>query len=338
MTDPNTSRGGSMTVAVTGATGFVGRHLVRTLLDAGHRVRALVRDPGKAARVLPQHDGLTLIEGSLPGPDGIAEAVDGADACAHLVGIIREAAGGQTFRRLHVDATRSVVEACEAAGVGRYLHMSALGASPEGPAPYQKTKAEAERIVMLSSLRWTIFRPSLVMGPDGDAFKQFKGWAEGRSAPFFFLPYFTRIQARPPTTLAGLSQAEPPKIIAPSVMPVSVSDVADAFTRSLTTDDAIGEIYPLTGPDTMTWPQMLRAIRDALPQAKKDHLAIGVPEPVAVVQAILAKVIGLGGLLPFDAGMAQMGARDSVADTTKARTHLGFEPAGFQAQLAASVR
>ncbi|MEO1511853.1 MAG: hypothetical protein AAFU70_07265, partial [Planctomycetota bacterium] len=211
------------------------------------------------------------------------------------------------------------------------LHMSALGANPEGVSKYQKTKFDAERAVMASDLDWTIFRPGLIHGPDGEFFQLMKGWCEGRSAPFLFMPYFTRVEVDVPTTprIPAL-----PRVEAPLVAPVHVDDVCDAFCEALERDQSIGEIYQLTGPEEIRWPDMLRLVRDTLPQGNRSLKAIGIPSKAAAAQAVAAKAVGIGSLLPFDEGMALMGGEDSSCDTTKARLQLGFEPRAFGESVA----
>ena len=319
--------GGVRTVAVTGATGFVGRHLTGMLLDRGHRVRALARSADKARRVLPESDALEIVEGGILDGSSPQRLVEGADACAHLIGIIREAPGGQTFRRMHLEATRAIVRACEHAGASRYLHMSALGARPDGVGEYQRTKFEAERTVVRSGLDWTIFRPGLIVGPDGDFFCQMKRWCESREAPYLFLPYFLRAEV---DTTSGKPK---PNVGAPRATPVDVEDLCGAFADALGRPESIREIYPLVGGQEMSWPEMLRTTRDALPQANRRLRPIGIPAGLAALQARAARALGFGSLLPFDEGMAKMGAEDSVADNTKARMHLGYEPARYEDRL-----
>ena len=102
--------------------------------------------------------------------------VSRADACVNLIGIIREASGRQTFHRLHTLTTRAVVEACEEGGVPRLLQMSALGVKANAPTEYQRTKYEGEEAVQLSRLDWTIFRPGLIHGSDGEFKKTVQSW------------------------------------------------------------------------------------------------------------------------------------------------------------------
>ncbi|MEM1184609.1 MAG: NAD(P)H-binding protein [Planctomycetota bacterium] len=327
---------GERTVAVTGTTGFVGRNMVRALLERGHRVRALVRDAQKAASVLPSDDRVTWVEDA----GGISEQsaatlVEGCDTAVHLIGIIREAPGGQTFKRMHVEATRWMVRACEHAGVGRYLQMSALGVRDDGVSTYQKTKFEAEQIVRFSDLDWTIFRPGLIHGLDSAAFGLMKKWCEGRDAPWLFLPYFLRTEVVVPGVTTDRESPLPLTVEAPKVAPVHVEDVCQAFVESLERREAIGEIYPLAGPETLSWPDMLRAVREALPQAKPNLTPIGLPAPIAALKAWSLKKLGMGDLLPFDAGMALMAAEDSVAPSVKARAQLGYEPRAFTESMQA---
>lgn len=317
------------TVAVTGATGFVGRHIVRALLDRGLSVRVLARDAHKAGSVLPE-DAITsgrlkVIMGGIFDEPAVASLVDGADACIHLIGIIREARGGQTFERMHVEAVDRIVRACEHAGTKRFVHMSAIAADPEGSAAYQKTKYRGEQIVKASPLDWTIFRPGFIHGPDGEFMSMVRGWAEGRKVPFAFLPYFSRVEQ---DGVPG--PTNPPRLVDPMIAPVHVDDIAKVLVDALTTDESIGEIYRIAGDEELSFPDLLRFVRDTVPHGKTGMPALGLPGPIAAGKAIAAGFLGLGGLLPFDAGMALMGEKDVLADNTKAHTHLGFEPKPFR--------
>lgn len=319
---------GGGTVAVTGATGFVGRYLVRELLRRGHTVRAMGRSRDKARAVLPRDARLTFLEGDALSRKDLGELLQGAGAMVNLLGIIRESGGGQTFQRVHVDAVREATEACRAAGVARFLHMSSLAADPEGKGGYQKSKWEGERIVRRSGLAWTIFRPSIIHGPDGEFIQMVKGMCSGQEPPYYFLPYFSRRR---------LDMSVPfGRVVwdSPRVQPVAVEDVAAAFSEALRRPEAIGEVYTLGGPDVLDWPEMLTFLRDTLPGCNRKMSPWHIPGTHAANIARVAKALGLGGLLPFDAGTALMAMEDSVADLAKARTHLGFAPRPFRPTVA----
>jgi len=309
-------------IAVTGATGFVGRHAVRELLGRGASVRALVRDVEKAGRVLPTDeagDRLRFAQGDLFTRSAREQLLEGADACVHAVGIIREAPGGQTFSRIHDMGTRLMVESCEAAGVERFVHISALGTTDEGDTAYQRSKFAAETHVRESDLDWTILRPSLIHGPDGEFMQTAKGWVTGKGPPHMFIPYFQRHVAGPP--LPGLAKLEDA-----ALMPVAVEDVAWAIGESLERGVSVGEIYNLVGPERVTMPELLRVLRERVPLAKKGLPMIPMPDTVGVAVARTARLLGLGDALPYDEGMAKMAGRDATATLDKAREHLGFDP------------
>ncbi|MFM9994688.1 MAG: NAD(P)H-binding protein [Phycisphaerales bacterium] len=319
------------TIALTGATGFLGRAIARELLSRGHTVRALVRDRGKTRGALPSDAGdrLKVVEGDLFHADALRELLHGSDACIHAVGLLRESGNGQTFQRVHADVTRVLLAACRTYSVTRLVHISALGVHDEVRTAYQKTKWEAEQTVRRSGLDWTILRPSLIHGVDGEFIRVAAGWARGSHSPWIFMPYFTRGElSTHEVPLAAINR------ITPRVQPVAVEDVARAAAESLDRSEAVGETYNLAGPDVFTWPDLLRTLRDALPGGNEDIEPRPVPSEPAAAFAFVAGKLGFGSLLPFDAGMAVMGATDSTASTAKARAHLGFEPRPFREAFA----
>ncbi|HMO65376.1 MAG TPA: NAD(P)H-binding protein, partial [Verrucomicrobiota bacterium] len=129
-----------MNIVLTGGTGFVGRAVTAELVRRGHRVRRLVRTMPAAAPGRVEDVVADLAE-SAP----LVPLLRGQDAVVHLVGIISEC-GPQTFERVHVGVTRSVLEAARAAGVPRWVHMSALGTRPGAASRYHQTKWAAEEL------------------------------------------------------------------------------------------------------------------------------------------------------------------------------------------------
>jgi uncharacterized protein YbjT (DUF2867 family) len=312
------------TVAVTGATGFVGRHVCRALAASGHAVRALVRDRRKASANLTQERTEWIIGDALESP-GVDELCAGADAVVHCIGIRREVRPHVTFDRMHPDATRRLIDAARNAGVRRFVHISALGTRPHAPSDYHRSKFESETLVRSSGLDWTILRPSLIHGPDGEFIQMIKGWVLGREAPWFFMPYFARIEA-PPSGAGGLPL---PRLVSAKVQPVFVGDVAAAVVAALASDDAIGEVYPLAGSETLDWPTLLAIVRDEMPLTERGKRALPLPGVVGVAMARAAEAVGLGALLPFGPSEPVMATEDNTCSTDKARRHLGLRPSAF---------
>ena len=280
--------------------------------------------------MLPRDPSLTLITGDARNDADVAELVNGAAACINLIGIIREnRAARKTFRELHVNATRRLVHACEKAGAARFIQMSALGASDTGVAEYQRTKFEGEAIVRQSQLDWTIFRPSLIHGLGGEFIEEAASWCSGHVQPWIFLPYFRKMTEDKRVPLGSMNESDP------MVQPIAVQDVAWAFAESLDNPRAVGEVYNLAGSEVLSWPEMLEWIRDHTPGANAGLKPFGIPGKLAALGAKAAGLIGLGGLLPHDEGMALMGSQDSTASLDKARNHLKFSPRPFRSTFAA---
>ena len=147
-----------MKLAVTGATGFVGGHLLARAIEAGHQVRALTRQPQE------QRDGITWVEGALDRPGSLANLVDGSDAVIHVAGVIN-APDADGFEAGNVAGTAAVLAAAEQAGVKRFVHVSSLAAREPGLSLYGASKARSEALVEASSLSTAIVRPPAVYGP-----------------------------------------------------------------------------------------------------------------------------------------------------------------------------
>jgi uncharacterized protein YbjT (DUF2867 family) len=158
-----------MILAVTGATGFVGSHLLDQALAAGHQVRALTRRPQ------PSRDAVTWVEGSLADEAALAELVAGSDAVIHVAGSVNASRTG--FADANIAGTRAMLAA---SGTRRFVHVSSLAAREPQLSAYGWSKAEAERLVEASAAAWTIVRPTGVYGPrDGEFREMFKMATKG---------------------------------------------------------------------------------------------------------------------------------------------------------------
>jgi uncharacterized protein YbjT (DUF2867 family) len=156
------------TLAVTGGTGFVGRHLLRVALAAGYDVRALTRG------WKPPEDEIAWIDGALDRPDSLAKLVTGVDAVIHVAGAIN-APDRAGFEAVNVGGTANVIDAARRAGVRRFVHISSLSAREPDLSDYGWSKMKSERLVAASGLDATIIRPPAIYGPgDRETFELFR--------------------------------------------------------------------------------------------------------------------------------------------------------------------
>jgi NADH dehydrogenase len=218
-------------ILVLGGSGFVGRHLVRQLVDAGHFVVVPTRRRERAKHLilLPTVD---VVEADVHDAETLAKLMSGCDAVVNLVGILQGGRGdpyAPDFARVHVELPKKVVEACKKKRVQRFLHMSALNAHPEGSSQYLRSKGDGETWVFSAQndLAVTAFRPSVIFGPEDK-----------------FLNTFAWLQRRLPLLLLPSPGAR--------FQPVYVEDVARCFVASLADRDSVGKRYDLGGPSVYT--------------------------------------------------------------------------------------
>jgi uncharacterized protein YbjT (DUF2867 family) len=214
-------------ILVTGAGGFVGSHVVHALRAGGHDVRALVRDRRKESRL--EAWGAATVEGDMTDAGSLRRAVDGCTAVVHLVAI-RQGRDEQ-FRRVMVDGTRDLLGAARDAGVGRFVHMSALGTSESTKdlVPYYGAKWETEKLVEAAGLPYVIFRPSFVFAGDGG-----------------ILPTFVRLaRLAPVTPIVGSGRQR--------IQPIWADDVAAYFAKAVDPGIETDRVYELGGPDVVSW-------------------------------------------------------------------------------------
>ena len=242
-------------IFVTGATGFVGNHLVKTLLAFDQKVRCLVR-PGSENRL---RHSVKIVKGDIFSAD-LAEKMSGCKALIHLIGIIREFPKKNiTFNRLHVKATQVAIEAAKKAGIKRFIHMSALGTGPQAVTEYHKTKWQAERLVQESGLVYTIFRPSVIYGPY-DHFTTLLARIIKRS-PFI------------PIIGDGLYKLQP----------VHVNTVALAFVLALFLGDTHNHTYEIGGPQALTYREIVDTIAEHFKKRiKKIYIPLRIIESITV--------------------------------------------------------
>ena len=290
-----------MLIAVTGATGFVGRHVAAVLAGRGHRVRALARRPAQARRRLGP--AAELVPGHLGDAAALAALVRGADAVIHLVGIIVEA-GSATFREVHVEGTRRALAAARDAAVRRFVHMSAVGARDQpGATRYHRTKWQAEELVRASQLSHAIFRPSIISGPE--------------SAPIQAIARLHRWSPVVPVFGDGRFPTQP----------VWIEDVALAFARAAE-DAAIVGAFELGGPAVVTYEELLLTIGRA-----SGHPRPLVHLPLGLARAVAAAFDLLGPAAPLTSDQLQMLVEGSATPANAIETVFGIRPLTFETGL-----
>ena len=258
-----------MNICVLGGSGFVGTELVRRLVFAGHWVRVPTRNLSNAQR-LRVLDTAELRAANVHEPRVLSQLFTDCEVVINLIGILNER-GRNTFQTVHAGLAAKVMAAARGAGVRRILHMSSLGAAPDAPSRYLRSKAAAEASVRglphaeQPHPAATIFRPSVIFGAADSLTNRFA--------------HLLRVSGGVlPLARAGARFS-----------PISVLDVAEAFTRALTLPGSAGATYELCGPEVLTLEQLVRLTARAA----------GLPCHIVRLPDVLARIQGVVmGLLP----------------------------------------
>ncbi|MGE0873380.1 MAG: complex I NDUFA9 subunit family protein [Burkholderiales bacterium] len=293
-------------ILVLGGSGFIGRHLVAALAARGARVTvpARRRERAKHLITLPTVD---VVSADVCDPLALSRLVSGKDAVINLVGILHSRRGrpgergpndyGPDFARMHVELPQSVIAACREQGVRRVLHMSALGASPDAPSEYLRSKGIGERAMLAAEdLEVTVFRPSVVFGPE-DA----------------FLNLFASLARVLPVLALACPEAK--------FQPVYVGDVVRAFVCALDDREAAGRSFDLCGPKVYTLRELVQYVCAV---SGRRRLVIGLPDRLARVQARLME-LAPSPLITRD-NLASM----TIPSTSDAPMPYGIEPVAIE--------
>ena len=286
-------------VLVTGAAGFVGTHVCRQLTRRGSRVRGLVRSPAKAAERLAQMP-VDLHVGDVRDDMVLRRAMQGCDVVVHLAAIAIERRG-QTYEDVNAGGTQRVIDAMQAAGVRRLVHMSQNFAASTSPHRFLRSKGIAEDAVRASSTDWTVLRPSVIFGREDE-----------------FVNVLARLVRLSPLIypLPGGGTAR--------FQPVAVDDVARVVAATLEQESTVRRAYALGGPAQLTLRQMVERVLVAM-EARR----LLVPVPTAVLRPIIALAQRLLPNPPVTTELLDLLAIDNVVDGDALRDEFGIVPTPF---------
>jgi NADH dehydrogenase len=292
-----------MEAAVFGGTGFLGRRLVRQLVDSGWRVRVVARHPAVPEGAAPGR--AVPVAADIRSRDDVAAALDGVRAAVNAVSLYVEG-GGLTFRAIHVDAAEGLARQAAAADV-RLIHVSGIGSDPYARSPYVAARGKGEGRVRGACPGVTVLRPSVLFGP-GDA----------------FLAALDRVTRLPVVPLFGTG--------ATRLQPVFAADVAAAAARVLERQETAGRVFELGGGEVVTYREAVAAVM--VYRGRRRPL---LPVPFAVWHALAAGLSVLPSP-PLTTDQLALLATDNVANPqAPGFGELGLAPAALREKLAESL-
>jgi len=300
-----------MRILLTGASGFIGQHLLRALLAKGHHVVCTARTPRTSSNARLEYIHADFAHDTQQ-TTWLAR-LSGIDAVVNTVGIFRES-GSQTFARLHSETPRALFAACaEARTVGMVIQFSALGADDGADTPYHLSKKAADDVLASLPLRACIVQPSLVYGSDGASARAFRTLAS--------MPFTLRLGSAPQT-----------------VQPIHIDDLVAAVVGLL--EDRLpiacgpAPRIPLVGPQSMPFVDYLQALRSGMGMGRQ--LVLALPDVAARGLAHAGRWLP-GGLLDPDAlRMLERGNAGDAGMTTQLIGHPPRQVSRFIADAAAA--
>ncbi|HEX2114675.1 MAG TPA: complex I NDUFA9 subunit family protein [Alphaproteobacteria bacterium] len=251
------------TVTVFGGTGFLGRRVVRRLVEEGAAVRVAVRHPDQGRNALSTPERIAFVRADVRDRASAAAAVAGADAIVNAVSAYVEK-GGVTFEAVHERGAEALAREAAAAGVSRLVLISGIGADPDSRSSYIRARGRGERLVRQAFPRATIVRSAVMFG-EGDAL-------------FSVLADLARRFPILPLIGGGRTRLQP----------VYVQDVAAAVARILADPKAADRTYELAGPIVYTLRELLEM---TLRLVEKPRLLLPVPFGLAEIQARLFELL-----------------------------------------------
>jgi uncharacterized protein YbjT (DUF2867 family) len=295
-------------ITIYGGSGFIGRHVVRALAKTGARMRIAVRRPELAGFLQPLGGvgQIIPVQANVRFPDSLLAPAKGADAVINLVGILAPS-GKQTFKAVQDEGARHVAEAARAAGAKVLVHGSAIGADPDSPSVYARTKAAGEAAVKEVFPDAVITRPSVVFGPGDGFFNRFAALA--------------RLSPALPLIGGGKTKFQP----------VFAGDVAKAVMASLTGKAQTGAVYELGGPEILTMKEVMERV---LAYTMRKRWLVPLPFPLAKLQGVILQLLPNP---PLTLDQVRLLERDNVVSEAAKRDNRTLEGLGITEPVAAEA-
>ncbi len=293
-------------ILITGATGYIGHHLVARLAAHGEQPRCLVRNINRAKSILPA-DKVELVQGETTSPASLDAAVQEVDTIVHAAFLTadRKQSAGNEYEKTNVQGTTNLVKAAKKSGVKRIIEISGLGTRPDKPGSYMQGRYLAEKMLKESSLDWTIIQPSVLFG---------------KNAPFI-------------KGLADLIRTSPvvPLIGGGKIMfqPIYVEDVVTVIIKILEDPSSTtNKTYTIGGPEYYSFTQVIDALLETMHKQR-----IKAPAPTSLVGVGAAVMEAVLPRPPLTKAAMSLFTFDNTTDLKSVERDFGFTPMSFTTYL-----
>lgn len=292
-----------MKIAIVGGTGFLGRHISRALLDAGHDVTVVGRNPDSVSKI-PMLAGANATSGDVTDAQSLIGTLDGADAVVMAVTFpnypMELPRKGLTWDLYEAKGTEKLIAEAKRAGVKRFVFISGAGADQTSSKSWYRAKGRAEQTIKSSGLEYVIVRPSWIYGPEDKSVNKIVSMVKAS-------PVVPRLGVRPQR-----------------IQPLHVDDLADAVARAFAREDAWNQTFEIGGPEVMTMTDVIHTIARVL---GKKRAILPVPRELAKIGTAPLVLLPRPPMTPTGVEFA---SQDGIVDMRAAKRVLGIDPVGFE--------